>query len=70
MEKVATLCDKHDPDCRWFMFGTDWIMLAQLHAVDRYVPALLDAMRAVPFWTEPRRRNLLHDNLERYLLRS
>lgn len=54
------------------MFGTDWIMLAQLHEVDHYIPQLLSAAHGIPFWREQpsRLENLLHDNLGRYLLRA
>ena len=72
MEQVAELCEQADRDCRWFMFGTDWIMLAQLHEVEKYIPDLLKAARQVPFWRDRPSRldNLLHNNLDRYLLRS
>ena len=69
MEQVAALCAAHDPDCQWFMFGTDWIMLAQLHQVERYIPELWKAAHEVPFWTERPQRlaNLLRNNLDRFL---
>lgn len=72
LEQVAALCASDDPDCRWFMFGTDWIMLAQLHDVELYLPHLLEAASQIPFWTEApmRLQNLLRNNLDRYLSRA
>lgn len=70
MRSIARLCENGDPQSRWFLFGTDWIMLAKEHKVERYIPALLDAVREVPFWTPSRLDRLLRGNLDNFLNRS
>jgi hypothetical protein len=71
MEQIAGLCAAADPECRWFVFGTDWIMLANQHEVHRYIPKLLAAAGGIEFWKSPGiLDNLLYNNLDRFLSRN
>jgi hypothetical protein len=59
-------CERYDNRCQYFMFGSDWIMLEREARNDEYLSRMRAAMTAAG-WTEAWQRNLLHDNLERFL---
>lgn len=67
ISRVTRLCEAHDPECRWFLFGTDWIMIGRESGAETYVPGLLAAMDGIAFWTPARRANLLRNNLQSFL---
>ena len=66
LDDIATIC-AHDPRrARYFMFGSDWIMLAQVPNANRYLQDFDTAIRQNGFWA-PHRDDVLGGNLRRFL---
>ena len=65
---LKAYCEAYDPECRHFLFGSDWIMLAREPRHHLYAERILDSLAAA-HWSPRWQRNLLHDNLERFLAR-
>jgi len=63
---IAGLCKGRETAADYFMFGTDWIMLAQIPHHERYVDAFDAAIKRCAFW-QARREELLGGNLRRFL---
>ncbi len=66
LQALADLYAPVDPDGKWLMFGSDWIMLGREHGAANYAEEAIAAIRQVPFW-KGHERPLLRDNLQRFL---
>lgn len=69
MARLADVFGPVDPNGRWLLFGSDWIMLGREPGVEHYTEGMLAAVRAVKFWSD-RQDGFLHDNLRRLLDRG
>ena len=65
-ENLRRYCGDYDRNCEHFMFGSDWIMLGRAHGHEQYLSTIRAAMNAAG-WPDQWHRNLLHDNLQRFL---
>ena len=66
LQGIEGLCAGREAAADYFLFGTDWIMLAQLPRHQRYVDAFDAAIHRSNFW-KSRREKLMRDNLRRFL---
>lgn len=66
LAQIEGICTKVPGSTDYFMFGSDWIMLAQLPHADQYLQAFDEAVARSAFWGS-RRSALLGGNLRRFL---
>ncbi|MFL6725724.1 MAG: hypothetical protein ACJ8FS_04305 [Sphingomicrobium sp.] len=63
---IAAICSNDPRRARYFMYGSDWIMLAQLPHANRYLHDFDAAIRRSRFWAA-QRQDVLAGNLRRFL---
>lgn len=68
-QALRTYCSLYDPRCERLLFGTDWIVLGWEREPERYVDLVRHGMAGAD-WPEEWQRNLLHDNMRRFLARA
>ena len=66
LKDIQAVCRGDPRAAKYFMFGSDWIMLAQIPNADRYLASFDQAVLKSPFWG-PLRSDLLGGNLRRFL---
>lgn len=63
---LKIFCGRFDPECKYLLFGSDWLFLAQEPGHENYLQVIRTAM-AEAEWEPDWQENLLWRNLERFV---
>lgn len=68
VESLEQFARVHDPECKYLVFGTDWIMVAQEKLAPAYMETAYRLISNSEFFGNPERTDrLFSDNLKRFL---